>query len=127
MCKPPGKSVSSRFQMGSDSSIDVTDYSKVSIITWCTDRATMMVGITKNRNTWMVSPTGQTNADGGVYASAVSSSLAERISISCDIQKYTGNWYFGVQRIYTNGLSAYCDVDNVLLTGTTYSYTNRGV
>ncbi len=121
------ESITSRFQMGSDSSIDVTDYSKVSIITWCTDRATMMVGITKNRNTWMVSPTGQINADGGVYTSGVSSSMAERISISCDIQKYTGNWYIGVQRLYTNGLSAYCDVDNVLLTGTTYSYTNRGV
>lgn len=120
----------SRVQMSSVSTVDVTEYKYVYIDTWCNaSNTTMMVGITNNRNTWMSHPQG---ADDKVGTHAAKGNVTTNASgnerINCDIQKYTGNWYIGVQRVYTASLDAhYCNINRIGLTGITYSYTNRGI
>ena len=89
----------------------------------------MMVGITNNRNTWMSHPQGADDKVGTHAAKGnVTTNASANERINCDIQKYTGNWYIGVQRVYTASLDAhYCNINRIGLTGITYSYTNRGI
>lgn len=122
----------SRVQMSTDSKVNITEYSAVYIDTWCTaTNTTMMVGITQNRNTWMSHPNGGTYDDKvGVHVQKgnVTTNASANERISCNIEKYTGDWYIGVQRVYTNSNNSnYCNINRVGLTGMTYSYKNRGV
>ena len=122
----------SRVQMGTNVPIDIIDYSDVYISTWCyvDSQQTMMVGITKGRFTWMSSPTGNDNSDGGTFAaeSPITTDAQYSERVVCDIRNYTGNWYIGVQRVYTNSYNSYyCNANQVSLIGRTYSYTNRGL
>lgn len=122
----------SRVQVSTDSKIDITDYSTVYIDTWCTSvNNTMMVGITQSTNRWIHTTDGSNSGEaGGTYVQkgniTTNYSITERLS--CNIEKYTGEWYLGMQRLYTDSYNAnYCNINRVALTGTTYSYNNRGV
>ena len=121
----------SRVQMSSTSPVDLTDYDHIYIDTWCSDsKTTMIVGMTKSRSTWMSSPTGADNADGGTFTgySTISSNSSAATHIQCNTKNYTGNWYIAIQRLYTNSQAFnYCNVNTVGLGGTTYSYTKRGL
>ncbi len=121
----------SRVQMTSTSAIDLTDYNNMNINAWCTDSNTrIFFGITKSRSTWLQSPTGVENADGGTfsYVSSISSNSMAPNTFSCNIENYTGNWYIAVQRLYTGSKkNQSCNANYITLTGKTYSYTNRGL
>ena len=121
----------SRLQMATTSAIDLTDYSTISSTTWCIDSNTRLyLGITKSRSTWMASPTGVNNADGGTFTTvgSVTTQPTATDVLSCNIANYTGNWYIAVERLYTGSKNnTYCNFNGITLNGKTYSYTDRGL
>ncbi|CCY46890.1 unknown [Firmicutes bacterium CAG:822] len=122
----------SRVQMSTEEKVDITEYSNLYIDTWCTDgNTTMMLGITQETNIWVQNTNGDNfGTNGGTYLSkgGITTNASSTERISCNIEKFTGEWYIGVQRLYTNSYNShYCNINRIGLTGMTYSYENRGV
>ena len=91
----------------------------------------MMLGITQETNIWVQNTNGDNfGTNGGTYLSkgGITTNASSTERISCNIEKFTGEWYIGVQRLYTNSYNShYCNINRIGLTGMTYSYENRGV
>lgn len=122
----------SRVQMSTVDKVNITDYSTLYIDTWCTDgNTTMMLGITQEPNVWIQNTNGENfGSTGGTYfsKSGITTNASANERVSCNIEKFTEEWYIGVQRLYTNSYNGhYCNINRIGLTGMTYSYNNRGV
>ena len=110
----------SRNQISTSSTINVDNYKSYQIMTWCTNGGAILMGPTKSKNDWLqnLSTTVQTDVTG------TTPSVGKLITN--DITKLSGDYYFAIQEILTNGKDNACNINYAHLICQTYSYENPG-
>ena len=112
-----------RAQLVSQNAFDLTDYSTIYIVINPKGggTATISLGVipvSQGNTAWLYN-------NPNTSVSCVSNSLDK--TISYNIASFKGNYYLGVQMLSVDSRPYTADYTSMKLTGTTYSYTNRGI
>ena len=110
----------SRNQISASSPVNVDDYKTYEISAWCKNGGTMYIGPTKTKNDWLQ------NLSTTVSANMTGTSGSNVKYITSDITKLSGNYYFAIQELLTDGNENYCNINSARLICHTYSYENPG-
>ena len=110
----------SRNQISTSSPINVDDYKTYQIEAWCSNGGTIYIGPTSTKSAWLHT-TGTVES-----ANVTGTSAGQTKKISTDITNLSGDYYFAIQEILTNGNENYCNINSARLICHTYSYENPG-
>ena len=110
----------SRNQISTSRTINVDNYKSYQIMAWCTNGGAMFIGPTKTKNDWLQ------NLSTSVEVSMAGTNATNGKSITSDITKLSGDYYFAIQEILTNGKDNSCNINYARLLCQTYSYENPG-
>ena len=110
----------SRNQISTSRTINVDNYKSYQIMAWCTNGGVMFIGPTKTKNDWLQ------NLSTSVEVSMAGTNATNGKSITSDITKLSGDYYFAIQEILTNGKDNSCNINYARLLCQTYSYENPG-
>ena len=110
----------SRNQISTSRTINVDNYKSYQIMAWCTNGGVMFIGPTKTKNDWLQ------NLSTSIEVSMAGTNATNGKSITSDITKLSGDYYFAIQEILTNGKDNSCNINYARLLCQTYSYENPG-
>ena len=108
----------SRNQIVTTQPVNINNYNSFQIMAWCGNGGTFYVGPTTSTSQWVhgLSTTVSTSMVG------TNSSTGKLISVN--ISKLTGNYYFAIQELLTNGQKNNCNINYARLICKTYNYEN---
>lgn len=107
----------SRGQVSTVGTVNMDDYDSLETLVWCSPTSVFMQGLISNRNSWVH---GSTYLD----SKEITGSATNPTWMKYDFSNLTGNYYIALQKLLTTGASGFCNVNEVVLRGTTYSLDN---